>query len=395
MADNLETIDQALEEVEEQLLADLRGVRKEGSEDTYIEVDAGTRAALAEVNDSLRHQLDHSGDTVNLSLQTDQHENLYARMKVVGNLLHRTIPATFLDIAHQEAKQARLKLEKKVTAKRKEDKQEKREAPKADKPKGLLGKLFKKPAAEKARNTSNVTAEEEAEFEETEEHTYQDKGVYSASRELAILAEQVLLHHVEGQSIEEVVKERAEFLSRDLSNAPIEAKKKRDIAQTPEEIRRKLNQRDGAGAAGASKFAARDLSTSQPKSKEVAQSPDEIRRKLAERGAKQESGASRFEAKDLSNTTQTFVAATPPPPKKAEKEIAQTPEEIRRKLAERQGASGGKAVFGAKDVESVADKFPAKEETKEKETQKPAASKSAGKAIFEAKDLSDPPPDKS
>ena len=98
------------------------------------------------------------------------------------------------------------------------------------------------------------------------------------------------------------------------------------------------------------------------------------------------SGPSTFEAKDLSSTVQDVPPVQPKAPG-----IAQSPEEIRRKLAERQASqpqSSGRASFTAKDIESDLPPAEKGNEKKPEETDKPKP----GRAIFEAKDLSDPKP---
>ena len=88
-------------------------------------------------------------------------------------------------------------------------------------------------------------------------------------------------------------------------------------------------------------------------------------------------------AKDLSTSEQLVKATTDKVEKKA---IAQSPDAIRKKLEQREAATGGssgKAVFGAKDIENVEEKRKAK--------LKSAEAKKTGKATFESKDLSKKP----
>ena len=273
-----------------------------------------------------------SKDWSNLSLKSFEQEWVEGRMKIVRNLLVRKLPTVFLTISENQNR-----------------------------------------------------AQGDSEFG-TEAH-------YGAPW-LAILDEVVAMHVVDGRTIEEIAKERAQFSSRDLDHEQEKLRERR--AQSPDEIRNKLKGK--MSGSGASQFAARELSNTvgpatnaQPvkpaKPKEIAHSPEEIRRKLAERQAAQSGGAGKasFGAKDLSSTIAPSTTVAPVR-KEPPKEIAQSPEEIRRKLAERQGAgAAGKATFGAKDIEPIPQKAPpsSKEEPKEKP---------AGPARFEARDLSDPKP---
>ena len=78
--------------------------------------------------------------------------------------------------------------------------------------------------------------------------------------------------------------------------------------------------------------------------------------------------------------------------------MAQTPEEIRKKLESREDTetSAGKAVFGAKDIEPAPEVAPREvapepEEVIKEEEEPPKPT--SGKAVFESKELSNPPPD--
>ena len=100
---------------------------------------------------------------------------------------------------------------------------------------------------------------------------------------------------------EDVIKARSEFKSRELTKGHAEAKKSRDIAQSPEAIRKKLEGK--TSTAGQSTFLAKDLSlqaTTDLEKNKIAQSPEAIRKKLELRKAKS-SGKAQFGTKDLSD----------------------------------------------------------------------------------------------
>ena len=308
-------------------------MRKLESNETYCLIDADLKAELRLTFEALASALEHSGDSTNLSLRTHDHEILQARMTVADNLTARKIPSAFIDLSHREVKAARQKLEFKVQNFRAKSKTSI----------GKSGDTSLSPQ-ELARNPDLITKEEEKSFED--DINTLDKGIYSASRELAVLNQQVALHHDEHQSIEDIIKGRAEFAARELS---------------------KGHALDEQG-------------------QKIARSPDEIRRKLASRSSTV-SGASTFAAKDLDGPP---VAEEPTKTSSRRRSIAQSPEEIRKKIQEGQTSTAGKAVFGAKDIEPLPEVGSKKEEEKKTTSVKTTSVKTAGKAVFESKDLSDP-----
>ena len=368
MNEILARVDQDLTELEERLLAELRLLRKQSADTAYSPLPEAFKEELMFSVDSLLHELNHSGDTMNLSLRTEEHESLESRLDVIRKILGRKIPTALIEASHQEVKASRDRVTRKVAAARKNTEPgEKQEASR----KGFFGKLFdrKRTEGEKARNPQAVTHAEEAKFDE--DPGYQDSGVFSASRELAILSEQMMLHHEEGQSVEQIVKERASFRSRDLSGAPVMEKAR--VAQTPEEIRKKLEGK--SGSRGASTFASRDIEpqyqSDPPKPPEkrgpIAQTPEEIRKKLQNRQAAAGSGKASFGSKDITPLpgSSPFVKSEEP---------ARNPEPEK---------PAGKAVFGSRDITPESEKFPNRQKEKQEET------RPAGKATFQARDLQD------
>lgn len=231
-----------------------------------------------------------------LSLETNEHESTRERIAVARSILRRKVPTAFLATSHDEAK------------------------------------IFRKD-------------------KEQPDHP---------AKELALLDEQLRLHHIDGKSINEIVQSRAQFDARELTHGHLEAKSRRNIAQSPEEIRRKLAE-SGTTTTGSSTFAAKELTGAVPQPATPA--PPSTRR---------------------SSNQQT--------------QIAQSPDEIRLKLAERQkdaskqAASGSsKAVFGARDIDHV-QPLPQKPRDKDAGGEKVKAPpvEPGGKAIFEARDLSKP-----
>lgn len=383
MPDILEKIELDLADVEEALLNELRRIRKQHSGETYATLDDSLKIQVELTVDSLREALDHSGDAGSLSLKTEKHENLETRMDVVGRLLNRKIPTVFIESSHKEVKASREQLAARVAQSRETSVTPETGAQSGKK--GLWQRMFSRARTdgETARNPSDITRDEEKQFDADD--SYQDSGVFSASRELAVLCEQVLLHVDEGQSIEQVVKDRAEFKSRELSTEELLI---RDIAQSPDAIRRKLERRGTTHKSGSSTFEARDITpVAEPEAprkpepkREIARSPEEIRRKLESR---QDSGASAkavFGAKELS--TPPPPSMPEPPPREPEPEPEPEPE-----------VPAGKAVFGSRDIEPEFERFEqARERAEQRKKEKEEAARSS-KAVFQSRDLSDPKPD--
>ncbi len=277
MNEALKNIDSDLIDLEVRLLVEISRLRKLNSDETYSELEPSLKSELKVIYSALVDALAATANAGELSLKSDEQMWIEDRMRVVRNLLVSKLPTAFLTLSHNEHLQHKL------------------------------------------------------EPGESEKH--------AASRELRILSVQVNQHVREGRSIEEIQKERAQFDSKELTSAYIQPTIKRDIAQTPDEIRKKLAGK--SGSMGPSSFVARDIASN-----------------------------------------------TPPPPQFAaasgSKEIAQTPEAIKAKLSGRQAGGAGKASFGSKDVQSVADRM-ALTESKRKKPEQPE--KRTGKATFSAKDL--------
>ena len=328
MSENLKRIDQDLIELEDRLLAELRRLRKLDSAEVYSHIDPALHEGLKLNYGALLESLQATGDWSNLSLKSEEQEWIEDRMRIVRNLLVRKLPTAFLSASHQE---------------------------------------------HKATSSSEFGTD-----------------AHYASELLVILDEQVARHQVDGRTIEQVMQERAEFNSKELSKGHAQDSR-RQIAQSPDEIRNKLKGSTGSG--GPSRFESRDLGGSTSRSAipqkpastgnaGIAQSPEDIRKKL--QGSKGSGGPSTFTSRDLGGSTPEAAAPRKPAPEPEKSRIAQSPEEIRHKLAERQTSSTGKAVFGSRDIEPIPDKFPAATKKKE-EPPKPRT----GPAVFESKDLSD------
>lgn len=402
MSELLDTIDDSLQEVEEQLLQEFDRIRNTLSDARFEAIDLGIKNALASVVAELKDRLEQTGDSSNLSLMTERHEVLYARMAVLRQLLNAKVPTAFLHEAHREVSSNRRKLEAEVTARRR---QQQASGSEDDADKGgfvskLKGMFGGSKPTEKAvsRNRIRVTEEEQKALEPVS--IYLDNGIYSASRELAALANVFSLPQQQRDDMQDaherkmraVISGKAHFDSKDLSAKPEQALDAPDsIAQTPDEIRRKLAERSG-NRGGASSFAAKDLSSAPPpgtrESGSIAQTPEEIRRKLAERGDSDKGKAS-FSSRDIAHEEAVNTPNRPPREKSAAELAAERKAALEAEKAK--APTTGKASFVSKDIEPVVPQEAPRRRPTKPEIEEPAKP-TTGKAVFESRDLSNPPP---
>tara|TARA_B110000093_G_scaffold146429_1_gene158641 strand:+ start:1380 stop:2474 length:1095 start_codon:yes stop_codon:yes gene_type:complete len=363
MTDLLDDTNNSLQEAEEQLLQEFSRIRNSLPETRYEPIDAGIKIALGEIVLGLHAKLELSANKNNLQRQTDQLEVLFTRISVIQQLLEAKISTAYLQEVHQDVASSRKQLERKVVARRSSE-----ESNALDEP-TKQGRFFK--------SLKNIfsAAKSDGEQQELEDiEVYLDKGIYSASRALAMLASRVSeTTDVEDEPTNKKKiatparpRGRAQFSSRDLSGQKAEAlpdiQTASQAAQTPEEIHRKLES-SRATSSVTSTFEAKDLSHAMPTPKPIAESKQIIE-------------------KDTSHG-----------------EIARTPEAIRQKLAERQQTSSGKASFISKDIEPEVPHEPFQkpkepQEPKEPKEPKPPAPRPTGKAVFESRELSKPDPRK-
>lgn len=364
MTDLLDKIDASLEEVEEQLLSEYNRIRNTVSADRYATIDTGVRNALSEVTDHLHHELAHSGDTTNLQLVSERHEVLYTRIAVLRQLLATKVPTAFLEEAHDGVETRRRRLETRVmNQRRKLDPKVTRQG--EERKSGLLsnlrGMFDSKPSEQQLeRNTIKVTQAEEKQLEDVQ--VYLDNGIYSASRELAILASLVRGGTIDQPGDGDMRRGRAVFESRELSHTIPPVNKIRPVAEK-EDSRPRPQAEEAA-----------------PAKRDIAQTPEEIRRKLeARRNQASDNQKAVFTARDVSGN---------PPPEMPRREPTRpnSPEAPR----------AGKATFVSRDIEPAMPQGhygrPRNGEKKRDETEKEEEKKPrSGKAIFEARDLSNTP----
>lgn len=342
MSDLLDKIDAALEEVEERLLAELGRCRTLNPDADYCVLEHELKNKLLNMVIELDRRLENSGDKKRLELRTERHEVIHARIVTARQVLESDIPVAYLHQVHEEIKHSRDRLETRALARRKKLEPEVTMGQRRDRTDSLKT-LFTRNINEKElnRNRYLITEEEERELEDLDEmDEFLDSGIYSASRELAMLAN--LIHRgATNKPRPEQPKGRAVFEAKELKTTiPPVSKVKPTREPEPEPELEPTQQ-------------ARDKEQQEKKS-DIARTPEEIRRKLEERKY-QSSGPSSFGAKDIE---------------------PEQPQEF----------------YGRKPSDSEEDKKePGDEGTKEdKEEDKPASQK----AIFESRDVSRSPWDK-
>jgi hypothetical protein len=361
MTELLTMIDNSLQEVEEQLLDEFDRVRNSLSDSPYAPIDTGIKNALGGIVAELYAQLDQSGDSQNLQLMTDLHEVLLARIVVLRRLIDSKVPTAYLHEAHTEVSANRRQLEAKVVSLRS---REEDIAATPEKSGGLFGKLKvffggdNQTEKEVSRNRIQVTEQEVQALEPV--NIYLDNGIYSASRELAALANVFNLPEPQKAAIEAEHKKRiagkAQFSSRDLATQAATANPDRDIAQSPEAIRRKLAERQ-SGQDGKASFAARDIEHAQVNQAQApGSSAAELakKRRTAEETAKSQrptTGKASFTSRDI----EPVAALNMLNEKLRENTRNTSTEKLSRPqdakpFAQNERPKSGKAVFESKDL---------------------------------------------
>ncbi|MCB1644354.1 MAG: hypothetical protein KDI36_02830 [Pseudomonadales bacterium] len=394
MTDLLNTVDAELESIEEKILAEFDRIRDMVSDQPYEEIDLDFRRAVHMKLRSLHEQLELSGAGKELSLMSEHQEQLFQRIAVARQLLHTRIPTRILTVAHAEVESTRRTVEKKVLAER-EAKQGKSVDKTSSPDGGLLGSIrsmFGRKAnqATETRNRIQVTDEELQRHQPVE--IYSDRGIYSASRELATVA-RLITRAKEARANQEAG--RAKFEARDLSSTISP-----EVPIAPIRSRARPRETDLTALA-------------EQEARTIAQSPEEIRRKLQEQ-QRTHSGRATFIGKDIEPVPEPADWHTPPPVSPAapsapkpvvgkatfvsrDIEPVVPPEAPRRRDTTPppsvppmpESRPVGKATFVSRDIKPIAEpevrnpRQPAPvHKTAEETPQRPA-----GKAVFEARDL--------
>jgi len=173
----LDTVDADTGEAEEQLRGELDRIRTENGRG-YTEIDQSKRDALNDLIDHLWNQLAPSADAGSLSLRTERHDSVSDQLITTKKLLAASIPVSFLHPIHEALIRDRRSLEGKVKATRNEDSNGN---PSVDR----FGS--QRSTRVQRHNKDGITWQEErAHLPDGDQ--FADKGTYSVSRELHMLA---------------------------------------------------------------------------------------------------------------------------------------------------------------------------------------------------------------
>lgn len=368
MSDELTWIEDGLTHVEDKLVEEFARIRNTLSAYRYNTIDESAKGPLAAMLERMTRELEHSGSIEQLTLTTERHEALRSRMVTLRQLMDGRLPTAYLEEAHEVFESKRRAAEETAERSGTTASQAPAGSDSDEGNSGLIGSL-KRVFARGEQQDEAVGANAPASRRVVQEtdagprQIYLDGSVYSARRELAAVAELINAHAGEEPPMP---RGPAFFAAKDTRAKP---ETPRDIATSPEEIRRKLEARQPT-VTGTSAFAARELSGSinSAQTLEPAQSPEAIQRKLERRAQRQRDAAPQAEAASQEAA-----------------KIAQTPEAIAEKLAERQPDNKGPATFEGKDIVNPNERYstPPPPRPKKDEPEPPPT----GKAVFEARDL--------
>ena len=107
MSDRLDKLEPTLQEVEDQLLADLELILKIRPRLPFIPIDSALKDALNKTLMGLWRDLEYRTDETSLTFRSQRHENISARMIVVKKLLDVNIPTVFLVEAREQIEASR------------------------------------------------------------------------------------------------------------------------------------------------------------------------------------------------------------------------------------------------------------------------------------------------
>lgn len=353
MDQNLQEVEKVLISLEEMLLFELDKARNKLKDELYIPLKENRYKRFVQIYKRIYKRLMPGDGIAQLALVSELEDQLQGRLGVLRILLENKIPSAYVEVAHQDILHSRIRLEKRVYARRSERKQ----SVKAVSSDASQAEERVVSSREASLNYMDVTDEEARELEDV--RTSGDTAIYSAARELKMLSAYVRFHK---NKTPPAPRGRAHFVSKELRyNAQNDVKA--HLANV------KKNKDASVAKAVPEK---KDKKEEREKPKDIAQTPEEIRKKLEARGGKIiGSGPSVFESRDIYSESEEFsdkpVAnrkpqpkpqPQPKPPPLPERDpnepIAQTPEEIRKKLEQRKidTKEKGKAVFESRDLSS-------------------------------------------
>ena len=308
MTDLLDKIDLDLDEIETRVLVTFQKLRETPSDSGIGMLNDDFRTEMHYIVDGLSDSLNSSGSKDQLHLATDRHENLRARLYIMRQLLDRQVPLSAFSRADQEldknkpSRSSNIIINPKAMRERDLVVIEKSDSGSfIDSFKGLFRKTKATPGSAQINTAEKQPQKQPQEGKEM----YKDTGVYAPSQELAMLAIAAGFIRTPGKQKAEshtYQSGKASFASKDISSVmdtALPAKtNKRDIANSPEEIRKKLEaRRNSASPQGKASFASKDLDINTPIPEKPAAS--KIALEPLKTAPQPGQGKATFESKDL------------------------------------------------------------------------------------------------
>jgi hypothetical protein len=301
MKDVLDNISEDLDTTETRILLEFKRLQETADDSGIGKLTPEFREEMRYMVIGLQEALDSSGSVENLQLTSERHEDIRARLFVINQLIDRQIPLTAFSKADSQLKKMgkpissqRVIVEKKASAVI---------------TKSESGSLLDKILA--FFGLGNKPAESSASTHVEKEPTgpkeiYKDTGIYGATQHLAMLAQVVadLPPPEKEDKPRQAVTGKASFEARDLSSTisdiPAKAKTVERIAQTPEEIRRKLEARKKlAAASGKAVFGAEDVKAESESIAKQAISQTPRKMTIADAQAQTGKGKAKFVSRDI------------------------------------------------------------------------------------------------
>jgi hypothetical protein len=383
MSNLIDTVEAALAEIEEQMLAEFSRIRNTVSEHRFSPMDAGIKNALLEVLGLVHGNLESSGDIANLQLLTTQQENLFTRIVIIRQLLNAHIPTAFLHSAHDNIETSRQRIEKRARALKQraaasititnidagKDKTTARESG------GLLrlvkGIFRRKPTDPDFKGKRLYITDQEAKIL-VDQEVYLDTGMYSAARELAMLASMI----AEDTDQSDSSPKPASAPSLPTGKAIFEAK---NVSSTITPLE--------------------NIQPVKQKPEELARSPEAIRQKLAARQAHVEAGKANFGSRDIEALSDRAMPKIPAAASTSKasfisRDTKTTNHQNLVTPAVRKAApvTTGRATFASRDIEPVVPQQPPQRRIPRPTPEStPEPPKPTGKAVFESRDVGQQP----
>jgi len=298
----LDNIADDLDTTETRILLEFKKIQETADDSGVGKLTPEFREEIHYMVIGLQEALNASGSKDNLQLTTERHEDMRARLSVINQLLDRQIPLTAFRKADSQLNKTSKPLstqpvgaDKKTSA-----------VVITSESTSLIDKILAffglgKQSADSTRPT-NVEKEPTGAKE-----IYQDTGIYGAAQHLAMLALVVADMPPPKEKADQrrqAVTGKASFEARDLSSTlsdvPVKSKTDDRIAQTPEEIRRKLEaRRNLAKDSGKAVFGTAEVKTESESiaKKTVNQTPR--KRTIADAEAQTGKGKAKFESRDI------------------------------------------------------------------------------------------------